>query len=357
MLPFFTTEFGNPSSKLHSYGWHAEESVKQARQKIASFLSCEDSEIIFTSGASESINTALKGIFEVFNPKRNEIITVKTEHSAVLDVCKDLEKKGAVVHYLSVNPEGLIDLQELNHLINDKTVLISVMAVNNETGVIQDIQKIGEIARSRNVFFFSDLTQAAGKIPIDVNEMNVDIACLSAHKMYGPKGVGCLFKRRKSPRVNLIPLLHGGGHEEGLRSGTLNVPGIVGLGTACEIAKSEWWDESMRLSALRAKIEHKLLDYEGIRINGSTKDRVYNTSNICFSGRSANEMIRKFKNRIAVSFGSACSSHSQEHSHVLKAMGLNSSDIQSSIRFSLGRMTTEDEVATTLQIIEEVLKN
>ena len=305
MLPYFSTYFGNAASKTHALGWQAEAAVDKARIQIAEFIGAEKEEIIFTSGSTESCNLAIKGLFEKYQSKGNHIITVATEHKAVLDACAALEKKGATISYLSVSPEGLIDLDELKKCITDKTILVCVMLANNETGVIQPIEKIAEIVHQHKSILFCDATQAAGKIRIDVNELGADLLCISAHKFYGPKGVGALYVRRKNPRVILQEQINGGGHENGLRSGTLNVPAIVGFGKACEIAQLELWDNNTKLSALRAKIEHYLLDIEGVRINGSTKYRLYNTANICFSGIKADLLIAKTTHKLCVAAGSA----------------------------------------------------
>ncbi len=356
MLPCFSDVFGNAASKTHQLGWAAEAIVDKARQQVATLINSEKEEIIFTSGSTESCNLAIKGVFEKYQSKGNHIITVASEHKAVLDSCAELEKKGAVVTYLSVSPEGLIGLDELKKSINDKTILVCVMLANNETGVIQPLQQIAEVARANNAIVFCDATQAAGKIAIDVNELGVDLLCLSAHKFYGPKGVGALFVRRKNPRVVLQAQIDGGGHEKGLRSGTLNVPGIVGLGKACEIAQKEMWDVNTKISALRAKLEHYLMDIINLRINGSTKYRLYNTANLCFSGLKADSIITKINNRICVSSGSACTSALAQPSHVLKAMGLSDEDSYSSIRFSLGKYTTEEEIDETIATIKNLLE-
>jgi len=355
MLPYFSVSFGNAASKTHPAGWAAEAAVDKARQQVANLIQSEKEEIIFTSGSTESCNLAIKGVFEKYQSKGNHIITVATEHKAVLDTCAALEKKGAAVTYLSVSPEGIIDLDELKRSITDKTILVCVMLANNETGVIQPLQQIAEIVHAHNAIVFCDATQAAGKIAIDVNEIGIDLLCLSAHKFYGPKGVGALFVRRKNPRVILQPQIDGGGHERGLRSGTLNVPGIVGLGKACEIAQKEIWDVNTKISALRAKIEHYLLDIPGVRINGSTKFRLYNTANICFSGIKADSIISKINSKIYVAAGSACTSALAQPSHVLKAMGLSDEDSYSSIRFSLGKYTTEEEIQETITLLKKAI--
>ncbi len=353
MMPYFTVHFGNAASKTHSFGWLAEGAIKTARKQVADCIGAEESEIIFTSGSTESINIALKGIYEVYEQKGNHIVTVKTEHKAVLDVCESLEKRGARVTYLNVDKEGLIDLNELENSITDKTILVCVMLANNETGVVQDIESISKIVHDKKSLLFCDTTQAIGKTNIDVNELGIDMLCISAHKIYGPKGVGALYVRRKNPRVTLQALFDGGGHEKGLRSGTLNVPGIVGLGYACELAQKNIWDFNEKVSKHRAMIEHQLLDIEGLRINGSTRSRLYNTSNLFFPRYKANDLISKL-DKLAVSTGSACTSAIPQPSHVLKAMGLSDDEAYASIRFSLGKYTTEEEIKTTIDLIKNL---
>ncbi len=356
MLPYFSTYFGNAASKTHALGWQAEAATDKARKQVANFIGAEKEEIIFTSGSTESCNLAIKGVFEKYQSKGNHIITVATEHKAVLDTCASLENKGAVVTYLSVDPEGLIDLDELKNAITNKTILVCVMLANNETGVIQPIEQIAEIVHQHKSILFCDATQAAGKIRIDVNELGVDLLCISAHKFYGPKGIGTLYVRRKNPRVVLQEQINGGGHENGLRSGTLNVPAIVGFGKACEIAQTELWDNNTKLSALRAKIEHYLLDIASVRINGSTKYRLYNTANLCFSGIKADQLISMINHKLCVAAGSACTSALAQPSHVLKAMGLNDADCYSSIRFSLGKHNTDQEMYETITLIKEAIE-
>lgn len=356
MLPYFTIHFGNAASKTHALGWQAEAAVDKARKQVATFINSEESEIVFTSGSTESCNLAIKGVFEKYQSKGNHIITVATEHKAVLDTCASLEKRGAVITYLSVSPEGLMDLDELKSSLTDKTILVCVMLANNETGVIQPVQQIAEIVHAHKSILFCDATQAAGKMMIDVNELGVDLLCLSAHKFYGPKGIGALYVRRKNPRVVLQEQINGGGHEHGLRSGTLNVPAIVGLGKACEIVQDELWDNNTKLSALRARLEHYLLDINGVRINGSTRHRLYNTANICFSGVKADTIITKVNHKLCVAAGSACTSVLVQPSHVLKAMGLSEADCYASIRFSLGKYNTEEEIDTSIALIKEELE-
>lgn len=350
MLPYFTEKFGNASSRTHAYGWIADDAVKTAREQIAQLINCLAQEIVFTSGATEAINLAIKGVWGNYQSKGKHIITVKTEHKAVLDTCKSLEKKGAEITYLSVNREGVIDLDELKNALTPQTILVAVMYVNNETGVIQPIKKIADLAHSNNSIFMCDATQAIGKINIDVEDEHIDLMCMSAHKMYGPKGVGALYVRRKNPRVTLFPQMDGGGHERGLRSGTLNVTGIVGFGKACEIAQKEMWEDAIRISKLRTKLEQLLCDLENVFINGSIKHRLFNVSNITFQGIRSEDLIKKIPN-IAVAMGSACTSAIAEPSHVLKAMGLNDEDAYSAIRFSLGKYTTDAEINEVIESI------
>lgn len=357
MLPFFTEQFGNASSNTHPLGWYAQGAIEKARQQVADFIGAENSEIVFTSGATESINMALKGVFEAYQTKGNHIITCKTEHKAVLDTCSYLEEKGASITYLNVDREGRIDLDELKESFTDKTILVSIMAANNETGVLQDLEKISEITHLHNAIFFSDTTQMAGKLPIDVNGMGLDLCCISAHKLYGPKGVGALYIRRKNPRVNLIPLFHGGGHENGKRSGTLNVSGIVGLGKACEIAKIDFWDDNMNISKVRGYLEHQLLEIPDLRINGSTRYRLYNTSNLYFPKlKDGSSIFSHIKNQYAVSLGSACTSASAEPSHVLISMGLEKEESENSIRFSFGKKSQKEDVEKLAELILSLYK-
>lgn len=356
MLPYFSEKFGNANSRTHAFGWIAEDAVNTAREQVANLINCTPQEIIFTSGSTEAINLAIKGVWELYQTKGNHIITVNTEHKAVLDVCKSIEKKGAQVTYLSVNREGLIDLQELKNALTPKTIMVAVMYANNETGVMQPIAKIAELVHANNSLFMCDATQATGKIPIDVEEEHIDIMCISAHKMYGPKGIGALYIRRKNPRVSMATQIEGGGHERGLRSGTLNVPGIVGFGKACEIAQREMWEDAARISKLRTKLEQHLCDLSNVFINGSTRHRLFNTTNISFQGIRSEKLITKLPN-IAVAMGSACTSAIAEPSHVLKAMGLPHEDAYSSIRFSLGKYTTETEIDSTIELLLATVKD
>ncbi len=311
-------------------------------------------EIIFTSGATEAINLAIKGVWENYQTKGKHIITVKTEHKAVLDTCKSLERKGAEITYLSVDREGLLDLEELKNALTPQTILVAVMYANNETGAIQPIKQIADLVHANNSIFMCDATQAVGKINCDVEEDHIDLMCLSAHKFYGPKGIGALYVRRKNPRVTLYPQIDGGGHERGLRSGTLNVTGIVGLGKACEIAQQEMWDDSIRISKLRTKLEQHLCDLPNVFINGSTRHRLFNVTNITFQGVRSETLINKIPN-IALAMGSACTSAIAEPSHVLKAMGMSDEDSYSAVRFSLGKYTTEAEINEVIEIVSRVI--
>ena len=355
MLPYFTEKFGNASSRTHSFGWVADDAVKTARQQTANLINCLDQEIVFTSGATEAINLAIKGVWDNYQVKGKHIITVSTEHKAVLDTCRSLEKKGADVTYLPVDREGLIDLQELKNALRPDTILVAVMFANNETGIIQPIRQIADIVHANNSIFMCDATQAVGKVNIDVQDEHIDLMCMSAHKFYGPKGIGALYVRRKDPRVTLFPQIDGGGHERGLRSGTLNVTGIVGLGKACEIAKLEMWDDAVRISKLRTRLEQLLCENQDVNINGSTKHRLFNTTNIRFTGHRSESIIGKIPH-IAVAMGSACTSAIAEPSHVLKAMGLTEEEAYSSIRFSLGKYTTEQEINEVIEVFQTILK-
>jgi cysteine desulfurase len=344
MLPYFTAHFGNAASRSHSFGWQAEEAVELAREQIASLVGSENKEIIFTSGATEAANLAIKGVFESYASKGNHIITTNIEHKAVLDTCKHLEKKGADVSYLPVNQEGLVTPRQVEEAIKPNTILIAVMYANNETGTILPVREIGALARKHNVLMFSDAAQAVGKIPVHVNNDHIDLMAFSAHKMYGPKGVGALFVRRKNPRVKLIAQMDGGGHEKGVRSGTLNVPGIVGFGKACAIATIEMKDESVRLNNLRDRLETALLKLTDVHVNGSLRSRLPHVCNLSFKNVDSDALMRGLSKDIAVSSGSACTSASIEPSYVLSAMGLTAEMAHSSIRFALGRFTTEEEI-------------
>lgn len=355
MIPYFTAHFGNAASRNHSFGWSAEEAVDVAREQVATLIGADKTEIVFTSGATESVNLAIKGVFETYGSKGNHIITTETEHKAVLDTCKHLEKQGALVTYLPVDHNGMLNLQALEAAITEQTILIAVMYANNETGVIHPIREIGAIAKKREVLFLTDATQAVGKIPLNVLEDHIDLLALSAHKLYGPKGTGALYVRRKQPRVKLIAQQDGGGHERGMRSGTLNVPGIVGLGKACELAGAEMAAESKRLSALRDKLEKALLALEATRTNGSVTHRLPHVCNISFKYADANGLMMGFNRQIAVSSGSACTSATVEPSYVLKAIGLSDDLAHSSLRFAVGRFTTEEEVDFAIRVVTDTV--
>ena len=343
MKPYFLEIYGNAASKSHPFGWAAEEAVDYARGQVASLIGASEKEIIFTSGATESNNLAIKGVFEMYADKGNHIITATTEHKAVLDTCKHLEKQGARVTYLKVKEDGLIDLAELEAAMTPETILVSIMYDNNEIGVIQPIKEISAIAHKHGALFFSDATQAVGKIPVDVNADGIDLMAFTAHKMYGPKGVGALYVRRKNPRVKVTSQMDGGGHERGMRSGTLNVPGIVGLGKACELCRLEMAEEATRLSALRDKLEAALTTMEESYVNGNTQHRLPHVANISFKYVEGEGLMMAMKD-LAVSSGSACTSASLEPSYVLKSLGLSDDLAHSSIRFGLGRFTTAEEV-------------
>ncbi|MBA9075790.1 IscS subfamily cysteine desulfurase [Rufibacter quisquiliarum] len=354
MLPYFTNHFGNAASRNHPFGWAAEEAVDYAREQIAALINCNPKELIFTSGATESDNLAIKGVFEMYASKGNHIITATTEHKAVLDTCKHIEKLGGQVTYLQVNSEGLINLEELEAAITDKTILISIMYGNNEVGVVQPIREIGRIAKKHGVLFFSDATQAVGKIPVDVEADGIDLMAFSGHKMYGPKGVGALYVRRKNPRVKVTAQMDGGGHERGMRSGTLNVPGIVGLGKACEICRTDMESDTARIVAMRDRLERELLTMEESYLNGNKEHRLPHVSNISFKYVEGEGLMMGVKD-IAVSSGSACTSASLEPSYVLKAMGLSDDLAHSSLRFGLSRFTTEEEVDFAINHVKEAV--
>jgi cysteine desulfurase len=355
MLPFLTDNFANPSS-THHFGITSNEAVKNARVQVADMICAEENEIIFTSGSTEAINIALKGVAENYSVKGKHIITVSTEHYAVLDTCKFLESRGCEVTYLPVSIDGLIDLTELKNALRADTILVCVMYVNNETGVIQPIKEIASLTHKAGALYMCDATQAAGKIKIDVDDLGIDLLCMSGHKIYAPKGVGALYVRQRINRVQIPAYIHGGGHEKGVRSGTLNVAGIVALAKACEICQQEMKQDTKRISALRTEMENELLKIEGTFVNGNTEKRIYNTTNICFRGIDANVLIGRMKN-IAVSNGSACTSAVIEPSHVLTSMGLSDDDAFASIRFSLGRMNSGCEVKAVVNSISELLKH
>lgn len=355
MLPYFTQKFGNAASRSHQFGWQAEAAVDKAREQVAQLVGAEPAEMVFTSGATEAVNLAIKGVWETYTQKGAHIITVTTEHKAVLDTCKHLEKKGAEVTYLPVAPNGLVDLQELEAAIKPTTILIAVMYANNETGVLQPVKEIGAIAKKNGVLFFTDATQAVGKVPVDVQADGIDLLALSAHKMYGPKGVGALYVRRKGPRVKLTAQMDGGGHERGMRSGTLNVPGIAGLGKAAEICAAEMKEESARLSRLRNKLEEGLLQIEETYVNGDRLHRLPQVTNLSFKYVDGEGLLMGMKKELALSSGSACTSASLEPSHVLRALGLGKDLAYSSLRFGLGRFTTDAEIDYTIEQVTKTI--
>jgi cysteine desulfurase len=356
MMPYFTETFGNAASRNHSFGWEAEEAVEKARKQIADLIGATAKEIVFTSGATESDNLALKGVAEMYAEKGNHIITAATEHKGILDTCKRLEQDGFKVTYLAVQTNGLVDLDQLRAAITDKTILISLMYANNEIGVLQPVAEIGKIAKERGVLFHSDATQAVGKVPIDVTRDGIHIMSISAHKMYGPKGIGALYVRRRNPRVQLTAQVDGGGHERGMRSGTLNVPGIVGLGAACEIARLDMAKETERMSYLRDKLKDRLLsELDECYINGTMEHRLPGNLNISFAYVEGESLLMGI-NDVAVSSGSACTSATLEPSYVLKALGAGDELAHSSIRFGIGRFNTEEEVDYVAAKVVDVVR-
>jgi len=356
MLPFFTERFGNAASRNHAFGWQAEEAVETGRKQVADLIGASAKEIVFTSGATESDNLAIKGVAHMYRNQGDHIVTVQTEHKAVIDTCKRLEKEGFRVTYLPVRKDGLVDLDELRDALGEKTILISVMMANNEIGVIQPVAEIGRIARERRILFHTDAVQAAGKVPLDVNAIHADLVSLSAHKMYGPKGVGALYVRRKDPRVLLVPVIDGGGHERGMRSGTLNVTGIVGFGKAAQIAAREMTAESATLGTLRDRLLDGLRsELDEIHVNGSLEHRLPNNLNVSFAYVEGESLLMGI-NDIAVSSGSACTSASLEPSYVLKALGTGDELAHSSIRFGLGRFNTAEEVDYVIDKVSSVVK-
>jgi cysteine desulfurase len=360
MMPYLTNEYANANS-THQFGVHSYEAVKSARAQVSELIGAEPHEIIFTSGSTEAINLAIKGVAENYQSKGKHIVTVSTEHSAVLDTCQYLENKGYEITYLNVRPDGLIDIDELKVALRDTTILVSVMLSNNETGVIQPIKEIAELSHSVGALFMSDATQAVGKIPVNVDELGIDLLCLSGHKLYAPKGVGALYIRQRISRVKIPALMHGGGHERGMRSGTLNVPGIVALGEACAIAQREMSKNAESIRALRDYLETELLKIEGASVNGNTSSRLFNTANILFRGADSDAVIMGLSNPendfplIAVSNGSACTSASIEPSHVLTAMGLDEVAAFSSIRFSVGKFNTKKEIDIVIDAVKNVV--
>jgi len=355
MLPYFVENFGNAASRNHSFGWHAEEAVDYAREQIAQLIGADPKEIIFTSGATEGDNLGIKGVYEMYASKGNHIITCTTEHKAVLDTCKHLEKLGAEVTYLEVQPDGLIDLKQLEAAMKPTTILVAIMYANNEIGVIQPVKEIGAIAKKHGALFFTDAVQAVGKIPVDVIADGIDIMAFTAHKMYGPKGVGALFVRRKNPRVKVTAQVDGGGHERGMRSGTLNVPGIVGFGKACELARLEMAADTERISKLRDKLENALKVIDESYVNGNPAHRLPHVSNISFKYVEGEGLMMGFNKDIALSSGSACTSASLEPSYVLKALGLGDDLAHSSLRFGLGRYTTEEQIDFTIKAVTDTV--
>ena len=357
MLPFFSETFGNSASRSHLFGWTAQEAVENAREQVATLLNVESKEIIFMSGATEANNLAIKGLFENNYPKKNHIITVQTEHKAILDVCFHLEKLGAKITYLQPDSTGLITIEQVEKAITPDTFLISVMYANNEIGTIQPIQEIGELAKKHEILFHTDATQAVGKIEIDVQNDQIDLLSLSGHKLYGPKGVGALFIRKNSKASKLIAQMNGGKHERGFRSGTLNVTGIVGLGEACEVAKKELDSDYQQLTILRDKLENGIIqNIADVKVNGNTEHRLPNLTNISFGGVDGENLLMSFRD-IAVSSGSACTSASVEPSYVLKALGLTDDLAYASIRFSLGKFTTEEEIDFTIKYVKGVVES
>jgi cysteine desulfurase len=355
MLPYFTGKFGNAASRSHAFGWEAEAAVELAREQVAGLIRAEPKEVIFTSGATEGDNLAIKGVVEAYASNGQHMITVVTEHKAVLDTAHHVERMGGEVTWLTVDKEGLINLAELEAAIRPETVLISVMYANNEIGVIQPIREISELARRRGVLFFSDAAQAVGKIPVDVNADGIDLVALSGHKLYGPKGVGALYVRRRDPRARVAAQMDGGGHERGMRSGTLNVPAIVGFGKACELCGAEMGPEAKRLAVLRDRLETGLLGIGGAVVNGSRTRRLPHTTNMSFEGVDGQALLGGLGKDVALSSGSACTSASMEPSYVLKALGLDDSLAHSSLRLGLGRWTTNEEVDYAITRIGETV--
>ena len=355
MLPYLTTEFGNAASRAHSFGWQAEAAVAEAREKVAELIGAEPKDLVLTSGATESNNLAIKGVAEMYRDKGNHIITCLTEHKAVIDPCNWLEKQGFEITWLQPDEGGRVSGDQVDEAITDKTILISIMAANNEIGTLHPVGEIGKVAKARGVFFHCDATQAVGKVPLDVNEMGIDLLSLSAHKIYGPKGAGALYARRRGPRVRVACQMHGGGHERAMRSGTLNVPGIVGLGAAAAICQAEMAGEAERVAALRDRLVAGITDkLDFIYLNGHPTERLPNTVNMAFRYVEGEALMMKMET-VAVSSGSACTSASLEPSYVLQAIGVSGELANSSLRFSLGRSTTEEEVDYAVgRVIEAV---
>jgi cysteine desulfurase len=351
MIPYFTQHFGNAASRNHPFGWQAEDAVDTAREQIAALIGASEKEIIFTSGATESNNLAIKGVFEMYRDKGNHIITVNTEHKAVLDTCKHLAKLGAEITYLETAEDGLISVEQVEAAMKPNTILVTIMYANNEIGVIQPIREIGALCEKKGVLFHTDATQAVGKVPVDVMADHIHLLSMTAHKMYGPKGIGALYVRRKNPRVKVTAQMDGGGHERGMRSGTLNVPGIVGFGKACELARLEMAQDAERLSKMRERLETALLELEEAYVNGSREHRLPHTTNMSFKYVEGEGLIMGVKD-IAVSSGSACTSASLEPSYVLKNLGLDDELAHSSLRFGLSRFTTDEEIDFTINCVK-----
>ncbi|MBL8006276.1 MAG: IscS subfamily cysteine desulfurase [Ignavibacteria bacterium] len=356
MLPYFCEVFGNASSSNHKYGWEAEEAVSKARRQVADLIGARSSEIIFTAGSTESNNISIKGVAEMYSEKGNHIITCKTEHKAILETCEYLEKKGIEVTYLDTDGTGLINTEELSGAITDKTILVSLMTGNNEIGTMQPVEEIGKLCKERNVIFHSDATQSVGKVPINVNKLGIDLMSISAHKFYGPKGIGALYVRSKEPRVKVSKQTHGGSQEKGMRSGTLNVPGIAGFGKACELSIELMETEMKKHTEYRDRMINELLKIENTILNGHREKRLPNNINLSFAYTDADAVISELKD-IAVSTGSACTSASIAPSHVLTAIGRNKENAHCTLRISFGRFTTEEEVDYTIRRIRETVEN
>jgi cysteine desulfurase len=354
MMPYFSEKFGNASSTQHAFGWDAEEAEELARDEVAALIKAKPTEILFTSGATESINLALFGYYEGNQSRGNHIITCKTEHKAVLDCCEKLQKKGAQITYLEVDKSGLIDLESLSNAFTDQTLIVAIMHANNETGVLQSMKEISSIAHEKGVPVFSDMTQSVGKLPVDMKQLGVDLAAFSSHKIYGPKGVGALYINSES-KLKLEPQIVGGGHEKGYRSGTLNVPGIVGLGKACQLCENEQLEEVERLKALRDQLGKELKALGSIHVNGEKSERLPHVLNVSFSDIEGSKLMRSMKG-LAVAQGSACNSSVIEPSHVLTAMGLSNALAYASLRISLGRFTTEEEISKATKIIRGAIE-
>ncbi len=357
MIPYFSTHFGNAASRTHAYGWVAEEAVDIAREQVAALIGATSSEIIFTSGATEAVNLVIRGVYESYHAKGKHIITCNTEHKAVLDTCHYIESIGGEITLLEVLPNGLPDLEQLEKAIRPDTILIAIMYANNETGIIMPVHEIGALAKKHSVLFFSDATQAVGKIPVDVIKDEIDLLSLSAHKLYGPKGVGALYVRRKNPRVKIKALQYGGGHEKGMRSGTLNVPGIVGLGAACAICKTKMEIDAIRIRDLRDQLLDALMELGCAALNGEKELLLPHVANVSFNLPGANQLINHLQKQVAVSSGSACTSASTEPSYVLKALGISDELAAGSIRFSLGRFTTDEEIVDVIKYVTDVVNS